>query len=100
MVTDDYQFSVCLFHNLAMAYGNGKPIEERGWLRLIGAVLIQAMREFQKTNEEHLRQWLLRDGPVYLDALKIDLDPAFWQGFVSAGCPGHFSLKRKRRDKK
>ena len=79
--------------------GNGRPIEERGWLRLIGAVLILAMRDFQKSKDGYLRAWLLSDGPLYLDALRIDLDPVFWEDFVSKGCPGHFSLRRKRGEK-
>jgi len=82
-----------------MTRADGRPIEERGWLRLIGAILIQAMKDFQKSKDVYLKAWLLRDGPLYLDALKIDLDPVFWEDFVSKGCPGHFSLRRKRGEK-
>jgi len=88
-----------LYHCHMITRGNGRPIEERGWLRLIGAVLILAMRDFQKSKDGYLRAWLLSDGPLYLDALKIDLDPVFWEDFVSKGCPGHFSLRRKRGEK-
>ena len=49
-----------------MTRADGRPIEERGWLRLIGAILIQAMKDFQKSKDVYLKAWLLRDGPLYL----------------------------------
>ena len=65
-----------------------------GFNRLIGAILINAIKDYKKNpDDETLRKWLLLDGVFYLDALRILVPDKEWSEFIEAGCPGSLRIK-------
>jgi hypothetical protein len=72
-------------------------LNDIGCRRLIGAVLLRAMKQAQK-NDPYVVKWLLSDGPVYLEALGIDVNIEHFRAFVQAGCPGKLTFQGNQDD--
>jgi len=69
-----------------------------GFNRLIGAILIRAIKDYQKDlDNQTLREWLLLDGPFYLDALRIEYQERQWRKYIYSGCPGKLKIKEPRQ---